>query len=109
MPASLILVIRAPKSFSPWLMGSSITSRTPRSFSRFPNSSARPLPNDQRGGDRGAGAEVPVDEGRPLPGELLGALHRQLRVTGIVGGQEGELLAVDAALGVDVPHRHVGA
>jgi hypothetical protein len=64
---------------------------------------------DPRGRDRGARAEVAGDEDDPLPGQLLGDPHGLLGVAGVVGDQEPEALAVDAAPLVDVADRHLGA
>jgi hypothetical protein len=52
---------------------------------------------------------VAGDEDDLVVDELVGDGHGLLRVAGVVADLEDELLAVDAALGVDVLHRHLGA
>jgi hypothetical protein len=52
---------------------------------------------------------VPGDESHAIAGELVGHGHGLLRVTGVVADVELELLAKDAAGGVDVGHGHLGA
>ena len=59
--------------------------------------------------DRARRAEVPVDEHHALVDELVGHRHRLLRVAGVVTDLDLELLAADAALGVQVLRRQLGA
>ena len=64
---------------------------------------------DGRSRDRRARAEVAGDELDAVMDELVGYRHRLLGVAGIVADLENQLLAVDAALGVDVLHGQLGA
>src|SRR5262249_2706373 len=62
------------------------------------------------GRDRGARTIVPIYENDPLPNELVRDLHRHLGIAArVVGDHEGELLAIDAAALVDIPHSQFGA
>ena len=49
------------------------------------------------------------DELYALGGELVGHRNSLLRVAGVIAHFQDELLAIDAAGGVDVGHRHLGA
>jgi hypothetical protein len=53
---------------------------------------------------------VSIDENDLLPGKFIRDLYRHLGVAArVIGDHEGELLAIDAATLVDIPHRQFGA
>ena len=64
---------------------------------------------DVRGRDRAARAVVAGHEHDLVRHHLVGDRGRLLGIAGIVADLQLELLAVDAAGGVDVGHRHLGA
>ena len=64
---------------------------------------------DRRGRYRRRRAVMPIDEHGPLADHVVRRRDRLFRIARVVGDFEGELLAENAALRVDVLDRHAGA